>query len=158
MLRKFGIIAVLSLMLVAVTAAVATAAVRFHAGPTCTDNGLTLTCTGNVSGLGSTDLDVTLTSTATATVECTNPAGNVAPGQTFTTDVSASGTFTPGPNGRADITLTTTAPTAPAGSCPNPGWSAAVTDVTFGDVTLVGTQGGVEVFNVTVPAEDIIIA
>ena len=158
MLRKFGIIAVLSLMLVAVTAAVATAAVRFHAGPTCTDNGLTLTCTGNVSGLGSTDLDVALTSTATATVECTNPAGNVAPGQTFSTPVGATGTFTPEANGRANIILTTEEPTAPAGSCPNPKWTANVTDVTFGDVTLVGTQAGVEVFNVTIPAEDIIIA
>ena len=77
MLRKFGIIAVLSLMLVAVTAEVATAAVTFHAGPTCTDNGTTLTCTGNVSGLGQELLTVDITSAdATATVECTNPAGN----------------------------------------------------------------------------------
>jgi hypothetical protein len=158
MLRKIGIIAVLSLMLVAVTAAVASAAVRFHAGPDCTDNGLTLTCTGNVSGLGSTDLIVTITSAATGTVECTNPAGNVAPGQTFTAPVSGTGTFTPGPNGRADLIVTTTAPTAPADSCPNEKWSAAVTDVTFGDVTLVGTQDGVEVFRETVLAEDIIIA
>ena len=156
MLRKFGIIAVLSLMLVAVTAAVATAAVTFHAGPTCTDNGTTLTCTGNVSGLGQELLTVDITSAdATATVECTNPAGNVAPGQTFDTDVSGSGTFQPTKNGRTDFSVTTTAPTAPAGSCPNPQWSAAVTDVTFGDTTITGTQGGAIVFSETVLAEDI---
>src|SRR5215208_6255375 len=158
MLRKIGIIAVLSLLLVAVTAAVATAAVRFHAGPTCTDNGLTLTCTGNVSGLGQELLTVNISSPATGTVECTNPAGNVAPGQTFTTNVSGTGTFEVDKNGRTNFSVTTTEPTAPPGSCPNPQWTADVTDVTFGDVTLVGTQGGVEVFNVTVPEEDIIIA
>src|SRR5829696_8176 len=106
MLRKLGIIAVLSLLLIAVTAAVATAAVRFHAGPTCTDNGTTLTCTGNVSGLGQEQLVVTITSTATATVECTNPAGNVAPGQTFTRSVSGSGTFDVDENGRATFSVT----------------------------------------------------
>jgi|SRR5215217_4449507 len=158
MLRKIGIIAVLSAVLVLSVAAIASAAVRFHAGPTCTDNGLTLTCTGNVSGLGQEQLTVDITSTATATVECTNPAGNVAPGQTFTTNVGGTGTFDVDKNGRATFSVTTEEPIAPADSCPNPQWSAAVTDVTFGDVTIVGTQGGVEVFNVTVLAEDIIIA
>ena len=158
MLRKIAIIAVLSAVLVLSVAAIASAAVRFHAGPTCTDNGTTLTCTGNVSGLGQEQLVVTITSTATATVECTNPAGNVAPGQTFTTPVSGSGSFQVDKNGRANFSVTTTAPTAPANSCPNPQWSAAVTDVTFGDVTITGSQGGVIVFTETVLAEDIIIA
>ena len=47
-MRKLGIIAVLSLLLIAVSAAVATAAnVHFKGGnPTFTDNGLTLTATG----------------------------------------------------------------------------------------------------------------
>jgi hypothetical protein len=79
----------------------------------------------------------------------------VAPGQTFDTDVSGSGTFQPNKNGRTDFSVTTTAPTAPAGSCPNPQWSAAVTDVTFGDTTITGTQGGVIVFSETVLAGDI---
>jgi hypothetical protein len=149
MLRKFGIIAVLSLLLIAVTAAVATAAVRFHAGPTCTDQGLTLNCTGNVSGLGQEPLTVTISSPATATTTCTNPAGNVAPGQTFTFQASGTQVVTVDKNGRATFDLTTTAPTAPAGSCPNSKWTATVTDVTFGTVTLIGTQGGVQVFNVT---------
>jgi hypothetical protein len=150
MLRKFGIIAVLSLLLIAVTAAVATAAVRFHAGPTCTDQGLTLNCTGNVSGLGQEPLTVTISSPATATTTCTNPAGNVAPGQTFTFIASGTQTVQVDKNGRATFNLTTPTPTPPAGSCPNPKWTANVTDVTFGDVTLTGTQGDVIVFEETV--------
>jgi hypothetical protein len=150
MLRKFGIIAVLSLLLIAVTAAVATAAVRFHAGPDCTDNGTTLTCTGNVSGLGQELLTVDISSPATGTVECTNPAGNVAPGQTFTFIASGTQTVQVDKNGRATFNLTTPTPTPPAGSCPNPKWTANVTDVTFGTVTLTGTQGGQTVFQRTV--------
>jgi|SRR5215208_3158540 len=150
MLRKFGIIAVLSLLLIAVTAAVATAAVRFHAGPTCTDQGLTLNCTGNVSGLGQEPLTVTISSPATATTTCANPAGNVAPGQTFTFIASGTQTVQVDKNGRATFNLTTPTPTPPAGSCPNPKWTANVTDVTFGTVTLTGTQGGQTVFQRTV--------
>jgi hypothetical protein len=150
MLRKFGIIAVLSLLLIAVTAAVATAAVRFHAGPTCTDQGLTLNCTGNVSGLGQELLTVDISSPATGTVECTNPAGNVAPGQTFTFTASGTQTVQVDKNGRATFNLTTPTPTPPAGSCPNPKRTANVTDVTFGTVTLTGTQGGQTVFQRTV--------
>jgi hypothetical protein len=149
MLKKIAIIAVLSAVLVLSVAAIATAAVRFHAGPTCTDNGTTLTCTGNVSGLGMGDLTVNISSPATATTTCTNPAGNVAPGQTFTFQASGTQIVTVDKNGRATFDLTTTAPTAPAGSCPNSKWTATVTDVTFGTVTLIGTQGGVQVFNVT---------
>src|SRR5215212_1999524 len=150
MLRKIAIIAVLSAVLVLSVAAIASAAVRFHAGPTCTDQGLTLNCTGNVSGLGQGDLTVNISSPATATTTCTNPAGNVAPGQTFTFQASGTQTVTVDKNGRATFNLTTVAPTAPAGSCPNPMWTATVTDVTFGDVTLIGTQGGVIVFEETV--------
>ena len=150
MLRRFGIIAVLSVVLVASMAAIAAAAVTLHGPLTCKDNGLTLTCSGNASGLGEQPLVVSVTSPATATVECSNPAGNVAPGQTFNTTASGSGTFTADKNGRTNFSVTTTAPTAPAGSCPNNKWTAKVTDVTFGTATITGTQGGTQVFRETV--------
>src|SRR5919107_4254503 len=116
MLRRFAVITVLSVVLVASVAAIASAAVTFHQGPTCRDIGTQLQCTGNVSGLGNENLSVTVTAQGTGTVQCTNPAGNVAPGQTFTTDVSGSQTGIAPKNGRATFNVTTTAPTAPAGS------------------------------------------
>jgi hypothetical protein len=150
MLRRIGIIAVLSLIVVALTAAVASAAVNFKSGPTCTDQGLTLNCTGNVSGLGQQQLTVNISSPATATTTCTNPGGNVAPGQTFTFQATGTQTVQVDKNGRATFNLTTPTPTPPPGSCPNSMWTASVADVTFGTVTLTGTQGGVIVFSETV--------
>jgi hypothetical protein len=150
MLKRIATIAVLSAVVVLAVAAVASAAVNFRSGPTCRDLGTTLNCTGNVSGLGQEPLTVTISSPATATVTCTNPAGNLAPGQTFTFTASGTQTVQVDKNGRATFNLTTATPTAPANSCPNPMWTAAVTDVSFGTVTLTGTQGGVIVFQETV--------
>jgi hypothetical protein len=84
MLRKFGIIAVLSLLLVAVTAAVASAQnVHLKGGanaePSFRDNGLTLTAAGELAGLGNGDVLVTLDATANPTATCTNPAGATQP-------------------------------------------------------------------------------
>src|SRR5918995_430361 len=70
MLRKFGIIAVLSLIVVAVTASVALAArphpVQSGDPLTCTLNpaGTTVTCSGELAGLGNVDaIRVTISTT-----------------------------------------------------------------------------------------------
>jgi hypothetical protein len=125
---------------------------HFVGTPTCTDIGTQVQCTGKVAGLGGTTFQITVTAVGTATVECTNPAGNVAPGQTFTT--TSTGTTGPQPtprNGQARFTLATTTPTAPAGSCPNPKWSAAVTDVQFTNATITLREGDTVSDTVTVP-------
>jgi hypothetical protein len=102
----------------------------------CTDIGTQVQCTGKVAGLGGTTFTILVTAIGTASVECVNPAGNVAPGQTFTTTSTGSETQPTPRNGSARFTVRTAAPTAPAGSCPNPQWTAVVTDVTFTTATV----------------------
>jgi hypothetical protein len=151
-MRKLGIIAVLSLMALALAAVPALAQSGHFVGtPKCTDNGTTYTCTGKVAGLGGTTFEIRSTAQGTASVTCTNPGGNVAPGQSFTT----TSTGTTGPlatprNGQASFRESSTTPTAPAGSCPNSMWTGTVTDVQFTTVTLTLLEDNVVSDSITV--------
>ena len=122
---------------------------HFVVGPIFTDQGSTLNASGSVAGLGNEDVTVLLTAQGTATIICSNPAGNVAPGQTRDVDVSGSQTITDVKNGRVNFNVTTIAPTAPADACPNGKWTAAVTNVDFNSATLIVQQGGEDVLTVT---------
>jgi hypothetical protein len=101
---------------------------------TCTDIGTQVSCSGKVSGLGGTTFEVTFSASGIGSVECSNPSGNVAPGQD--TAITAAGTSGPTPtprNGNFTFTdLTTVAPVVPnTPTCPNAKWTATVTDVVF---------------------------
>jgi hypothetical protein len=125
---------------------------HFVGTPTCTDVGTQVNCTGKVAGLGGTTFEITVDAEGTASVECANPAGNVAPGQSF--DFDAAGSTGPQPtprNGSFRFNLSTDAPDAPAGSCPNPKWTATVVDVEFGDATITLSEDGVTSDTITVP-------
>src|SRR5919108_5442819 len=125
---------------------------HFVGTPTCTDIGTQVQCTGKVAGLGGTTFTITVSAPGTATVTCTNPAGNVAPGQSFSTTVAGtSGPFPTPRNGQARFTVTSNTPTAPPGSCPNPKWTATVTDVEFGDATITLTEDSTVSDTITVP-------
>jgi hypothetical protein len=109
--------------------------IHFIGSPTIQDLGTQLRFCGKLAGLGNSELvNITLSTTATTITTCTNPGGNVAPGQTKTGTVSTSGTFTSDKNGQVTFCLTTNTPTP--GRCPNGQWTGTVTDVTFSNTTL----------------------
>jgi hypothetical protein len=125
---------------------------HFVGQQTCTDTGTTVTCDGKVAGLGGTTFTILVSAQGTAEVTCTNPAGNVAPGQSF--DFTASGQSGPFPtprNGQSPYTVSTNAPSAPPGSCPNPQWTATVTDVEFTTATITLLEDGSVSDTATVP-------
>lgn len=125
---------------------------HFVGTPVCTDEGTTVECRGKVAGLGGTTFEITVSAPGTASVECTNPGGQVAPGQSFTTTVAGtSGPLATPRNGQFRFTVESDTPSAPPGSCPNPMWTATVVDVEFGDATLTLTEDGVVSDTITVP-------
>ncbi len=149
------VMAASAVTLLAPTAALA-ANVHFVSGPTFTDNGITLTTTGKLAGIGNDDLKVTVSVKGVATeITCTNPGGNQAPGQNKP-GVTASGTQTITrdeiKNGSVRINVTTLEPaqlTPKQAGCPNNRWTAEIDDVDFTRATITVVQGGETVFNKT---------
>jgi hypothetical protein len=127
---------------------------HFVGTPTCTDIGTQVRCVGKVAGLGGTTFEITVEAEGLATVECTNPGGNVAPGQD--TEVTVAGTTEPQPtprNGqfRFRIASDDPEPLPSTPTCPNNAWTANIVDVTFTTATLTLLEGGVESDSITVP-------
>jgi hypothetical protein len=138
MLRRFGIIAVLALLVTAFAAVPVLAQnPHFIRGPFFSDQGTQLLVTGTVAGLGNEDIDVVVDATGIATVECINPGGNRAPGQDTTVDVSGEANDVQVKNGRATFRVLTDEPLVTgAEACPNPAWTADVTEVEFTEATI----------------------
>jgi hypothetical protein len=141
-----------AMTVLAVTAAVALAAVNWKAGPDVTFNGTTsATATGEASGLGNQPAIATLEVEGTVTYTCRNKGGNEAPGQN---PVPATGTGTQDlgnsdHNGRGELNITVSLD-APApevsgrvAGCPNGNWKG-VNPVSSGilSATLTIEQGG----------------
>jgi hypothetical protein len=156
-MRKIAIWGVLALMALALAAVPALAQSGHFLDRTvqCRDIGTQLECDAKVAGLGGTTFELDISAPGTAIVECTNPGGNVAPGQDTT--VTATGTSGPLPtprNGsftfRDETTDTPTVANFP--TCPNRQWTANVVDVVFtGDATLTLSEDGVVSDTITVP-------
>ena len=139
-MRRIGMILGV-LLLLALPATALAARAHFVGAPQCVDNGTTVTCSGKVAGLGNEPVTIDVAAVGTATVTCTNPGGNVAPGQTKQVSVGGTQTLTPDKNGNVVFSVTTDQPQAPADACPNDKWTAAVTDVTFQSAKITVTQG-----------------
>ena|SRR5215218_1406380 len=151
-MRKFGIIAVLSLLVTALAAVPALAVTDFSNAPqgahfatgfgepTCTLTDSTVNCTGTeIAGVGNTNATVTLAVTSTFTGTCTNRGGNLVEPFTESATNTTSTVVTSTKNGR--LIIPAQSATAPSEAdflatfeCPNPNWTA---DVTTSDVTFV---------------------
>ena len=110
--------------------------IHYVDGPITTDKGTTLTVCGKIAGLGNNKgVDITVSTTATISTECTNPGGNVAPGQSKTVTLTYTKKFWSDKNGNISFCINTL-DQAP-GTCPNGKWTGRVTDISFVNTTVL---------------------
>ena len=157
-MRRFSIALVVLLAGLAMTTAALASSVHFKAkgGPFYTDNGLTLTESGTLTGLGNGDVLVTLTASGNPTATCTNPSGqNKPPGQNPASVTLTGSQAIPDSqikNGNVDFSVTTKPPESPipgAPGCPGSNWTETITDVAFTSATFSVQQAGVTVLSGT---------
>jgi len=118
-----------------------------NAEPTFTDNGLTLTAAGDLTGLGNGDVLVNLSATADVTATCTNPGGGTQPPGQNPAPITVTGSQAiPAAeikNGNTPFNVTTNPPVSPipgAPGCPNPQWTESITDLRFTGATITVEQ------------------
>lgn len=159
-MRRFTIVLIVVVGMLALAPAAMAASVHFkggkNAGPSFVDNGLTLSSSGALAGLGNGDVLVTLSATGDPTATCANPSGaNQPPGQN-PAPVTLTGTQSiPSSeikNGNVSFGLATVGPVSPipgAPDCPNPQWTEQIVDIRFTSVTLTVEQAGSVVLQVS---------
>src|SRR5215208_3103565 len=147
-MRRVGIIAVLSMLLVAFAASAALAQNEHfvRASGSLNNNG-SLTVSFKEAGLGTNQLiNYELTANATATYVCVNRGGANPSAQNKTTvsgPVSATGTFSSGKNGQVTEELTAQPPPSDI-SCP-PGQSLELASVIYTDIVLTDLTNNVSI-------------
>ncbi len=119
-----------------------------HAEPSFFDGGLTLSASGELSGLGLQDVLVKLVAVGNPTATCTNPGSDThePPGQN-PAPITVTGSE-PIPkseikNGNTPFAVTTQSPTTPvpgAPDCSNPNWIEDITDMAFTSATITVEQ------------------
>ena len=142
-MRKLGIIAVLSVLLVAVSASVALAGANFKSATSSVNNAGALVVSFDESGLGNGNINYPLTADATATYACLNGGGknpSAANKRAFEGQVSGGGSFE-SKNGRVQGVITAGPLEAPSFTCPN-GQRRVLAAVTYTHIVLTDTTSG----------------
>jgi hypothetical protein len=123
--------------------------------PVCTDIGSDVECSGKVAGLAGTAFRIEVDAVATLAIECTNPGGEIAPGDLRIDASGDTGELTTPRNRQSLFTVTGDAdlgtPQDWSSSCPNPMWTPVPTEVSYTEATLSLYDGGVLADTVTVP-------
>jgi hypothetical protein len=139
-MRRLVILVATALLTAGLTVSVASASsVHFKKGsPVFTDQGLSLSASGALAGLGNGDVVITVTATGQPVATCTNPAGATQPPGQNPAEVTLTGVEAiPGSdikNGNLNFDVSSGGPTTPipgAPGCPNPHWTEDITDVIF---------------------------
>jgi hypothetical protein len=134
-----------------------------NAKPSFVDNGLRLTESGALSGLGAGNVSVNLSAQAAVTATCSNKGTNEAPGQNPAPITVTGSQFIPADsidkNGNVPFSVTTTPPASTisgAPGYPNSNWTETIKDLSFTSATLTVLQpansdgsGGTLVLTVT---------
>ena len=117
------------------------------AQPKYTDNGLTLTGTASLAGLGNEDLYITIEAQGLASSVCISPGGSTQPPGQNPAPVTLSGAVSIPKqeikNGSVKFTITTEGPDNPipgAPGCPNPNWIQEINDIDFSDAKIIVEQ------------------
>jgi hypothetical protein len=149
-IRRAAVVVVVAVgAILAVAAPASAASVHFKNKPpaTFTDQGLFLSASGSLTGLGNGDLVIAVTATGQPVATCTNPAGATKPpGQNPATVVLTGVQSIPGneiKNGNVSFNVSTAGPVTPvpgAPDCPNRHWTENITDVTFSSATITVYQ------------------
>ncbi len=147
MRKTIIVVAVFAALALTAQSALAVSVHWKHGSPSFHDNGLTLTESGTVSGVGGGDVLITLTAQANVNATCTNGGSHQAPGQNpAPISVSGSQSFPASEikNGNLTYSVTTNSPgssVAGAPDCPNSNWTEDINDLAFTSATLTVTQG-----------------
>ncbi len=151
-MRKIALMAVLTLLAVATLASPAFASsVHLKGGanakPSFTDNGLTLTASGALSGLGFGDVLVNISAVGNPTARCTNPGDqSKVPGQNPAPITLTGSEAIPASelkNGNTPFQVATNPPASPvpgAPECPNSGWTEDITSMAFTSAVITVEQ------------------
>jgi len=154
MTRRLIAVSALAMAMAMISSAALASSVHFKSkgGPTFTDNGLTLTAAGALSGLGNGDVTVTINADGQPIATCTNPAGANQPAGVNPAKATFSGSVVIDAslikNGTVSFSVTTVAPPTPvpgAPGCPNSLWTETIVDVVFSSPSLTVSQGGATV-------------